>query len=187
MELITVWTKQSNKILNTLEQFGRHTVKKEYIVEKMEDHSQLYLDCYTWLVNESKKHMEIPQDVRFPVWVSLKEEEIILNTKNDGTVILELEVPKDNLMTFDIDKWGAIVNYQYIAKDKQDKEQHMKMLENYGLDDDSSAYMSNFYPALKQQIQKSWQRLFDDSVKLSAMDVGVLWEVKKEWVKKIYQ
>ena len=44
--------------------------------------------------------------------------------------------------------------------------------------------MSRFYPELKEEIVRSWDRLFDDSVQLgNSSAYGVLWEIRREWVK----
>ena len=43
---VKVWTKQHENILQVLEQTGRYIAKKEYIQQKMEDHSSLYLGVY---------------------------------------------------------------------------------------------------------------------------------------------
>ena len=90
----------------------------------------------------------------------------------------------DELITMDIDKWGRIVNYMYIPSSAADEEAHEKMLKSYNLHD-ATAYMSPFYPTIKMKIQKSWERLFDDSYVLSTMRIGTLWEIKQEWIKNI--
>ncbi|MFI3616926.1 DUF3841 domain-containing protein [Enterococcus avium] len=46
---VKVWTKQHENILQVLEQTGRYIAKKEYIQQKMEDHSSLYLGVYEWV------------------------------------------------------------------------------------------------------------------------------------------
>ncbi len=179
---VKVWTKQHKDILKDLNDNGRYIVKKQYIENKMEDHSDLYFNSYNWFRNRAKEIVPVPDDVEFPIWVSVTEESKIPNS--EGNVLLEIEVDEDLLITMDLDKWGYIVNYMYIPKDKEDEENHAKILKSYGIDD-TRGYMSNFYPNIKNKIVKSWERLFDDSIILSDARVGTLWEIKKEWITKI--
>lgn len=178
-EKTRVWTKQHENVLKVLEKDGRYTVKKEYIVAKMEEHAGIYLDVYDWYYRKASALIPPPADVRYPVWVSLSKEERI--GKTDGNVNLELEIPTDQLITMDIDKWGLIVNYMYIPVDDADDDEHRRLLKTYGIDD-VDAYMKPFYPNIKGQIIKSWDRLFDEGIHLSDMQVGTLWEVKAEWL-----
>lgn len=180
---VTVWTKQNANILDILEKEGRYIVKKEYIRQKMGDHANLYLEVYGWYRKEAEKIVPAPEDVAYPIWVSLNEGEQIANS--DGNVILEIAVEEEELITMDIDKWGRIVNYMYIPKDDADQQSHDNMLKDYNTSD-TKAYMSPFFPNIKKKIQKSWSRLFDDTYNLSSMRVGTIWELKKEWIIKVH-
>ena len=182
MGKIRVWTKQHADILKDLDANDLYVVNKEYIVQKMEDHADLYLDVYDWYYGVAAKIIPPPQDVRYPIWVSLTEEGKIENS--EGNVGLEIEVDESQLLTMDIDKWGRIVNYMYIPADKADEEAHEELLRKYGVDD-CTAYMSPFYPAIRRRVIKSWDRLFDESFALSGVRVGTIWELRKEWIVSI--
>lgn len=179
---IKVWTKQHKNILIDLENTGQYIVKKEYIINKMEEHSDIYLNAYSWLYDKCVNKMDIPKNIKYPIWVSLSEETKIDNS--EGNVLLEILIDKDKLTIFDLEKWGRIVNYMYIPKSKEDEENHEKLLKSYNIDD-CTAYMSPFYPNIKSKIIKSWDILFDNNIKLSDNFVGIIWEVKKEWILKI--
>ncbi|WMJ77440.1 MULTISPECIES: DUF3841 domain-containing protein [unclassified Sedimentibacter] len=179
---VRVWTKQNANILGDLDKNGRYIVKREYIQQKMEDHAQLYFDVYNWYRKAAEEIAPVPDDAEYPIWVSLKESEKIPNS--EGNVLLEIEVNEEDLITVDIEKWGRIVNYGYIPKDRADQREHDKMLSSYGTND-CSAYMSPFFPIIKKKIIKSWDRIFDESITLSPVRVGTLWELKKEWITKI--
>lgn len=176
---VKVWTKQHQNILDVVAAKGRYIVKKEYIEQKMEDHSGIYLGTYAWLYQAVSKFMDVPADVRYPVWVSVTRESSIHNS--EGNVVLELTMEEDKLLVMDLEKWGYIVNYMYIPKDKEDELAHEELLKKYRIDD-STAYMSSFYPNIKSKIIKSWDRLFDDDIVFSPAKVGIIWEVKKEWI-----
>ena len=176
---VTVWTKQHENILIDLETKGRYIAKKEYIENKMEEHAAIYLGVYNWYYGAASKLVQPPEDVKYPIWVSLTEESKI--EISPGNVGLEIEIPKENLITMDIDKWGKIVNYMYIPANLGDMDEHEAMLARYNIDD-CKAYMTPFYPNIKQKIIKSWNRLFDESIILSTFRVGTVWEIRKEWV-----
>ncbi|GCF92230.1 hypothetical protein NRIC_01210 [Enterococcus florum] len=181
-ERVRIWTKQHKDILDVLEKEGRYTVKKEYIEQKMEDHTNLYLGAYDWFFHTASQFVTPPPDVEYPIWVSLSKEESIQNS--EGNVVLELEINKNQLIIVDLLKWGNIVNYMFIPKDLADQKEHTKLLEKYGIDD-CTACMTPFYPSIKQKIEKSRERLFDDTTVLGEMKVGTIWEIRKEWILRI--
>ena len=183
MGKIKLWTKQHINILDTLEKHGRHIVKREYIEEKMEDIAHFYLDVYHWYSSTASKLVSKPQDVQYPIWVSLSESSVLDN--DPETVLLELEVDHSKVIEVDYDKWGYIVNYMYIPYSAEDEKDHQKLLDDYGIDD-PHAYMSNFYPSIKKKIIKSWDRLFDNACgKENEVRMGTIWEIRSEWISKI--
>lgn len=180
---IKVWTRQDENIIKILEADGRYIVKKEYIEEKMEDCAKFYLEVYSWYTDKAKDIVSKPQDVNYPVWVSLSSDFMLQQVP--GTVILELLVDKDSVIVMDTEKWDRVVNFWYVPLNEKDEEVFDKKLKSYGINNSSSAYMSNFYPQLKKEIKKSWDRLFDKSFLLSDQSQGTIWEVKEEWVQKV--
>ena len=50
MAKITVWSKQHENVWKVLQETGRYTVKREYIIKDLKEHSELVLDTYEWLV-----------------------------------------------------------------------------------------------------------------------------------------
>lgn len=104
-----------------------------------------------------------------------------------GTVILQLELERQSITPINIAKWGAILNYSYIPSDESDARAHRAKLAQMGLSD-AKAFMSRFYPQLRQEIIESWQRLFDDDIQLgSPENYGLIWEIRKEWLVKVEQ
>ncbi len=183
MEKITVWTKQHINILDILERDGRHLAKKEYIEEKMQDISVFYLDVYSWYARAASAIVPKPDDVQYPIWVSLNPQSALAN--DEDTVMLELELDGNLVIELDYEKWGNVVNYEYIPENAKDEEEHQKLLKRYGTDD-YQAYMTSYYPAIKKKIIKSWDRLFQHEVRSdSSVRMGTIWEIKSEWVKKI--
>lgn len=180
-----VWTRQSSKILDELENNGRYIVQRSYIEEKMEDHAKLYLDTYCWYTNRAKEIVAKPDDVEFPIWVSLSESSMLGLT--DDTVLLELAIDEENLIIVDQEKWGYVVNYLYIPENEADDLAHEKMLRQFHVDD-TEAYMSSFYPAIKTKIIKSWDRVFSikDDIKPENL-TATIWEIRPENIIKIHR
>ena len=177
--LVKAWTKQHENILDDLQATGRYIVQKKYIINKMEEHSGVYLDAYEWYYREAGKLVPPPIDAKYPIWLTLTEEGRIENSP--GNVELELLVPKEKLITMELEKWGRVVNLMYIPANAQDAKEHESMLMRYGVDD-STAYMSAFYPNIKQKIIKSWRRLFDEGTSLGRDRLGTVWELRKDWI-----
>ena len=50
MDTIFVWTKQHQSVYEELERTGRYTAKQEYIRMDLEEHADLVLSAYDWLV-----------------------------------------------------------------------------------------------------------------------------------------
>ena len=181
MDKITVWTKQNENVVKELEKTGRYTAKKKYISKDLDKHSYLVLEVYDWLVRNTPNNSQKPYDAEYPIWVSLKKEATML--PGEGTVILELKIDPSLITMININKWGTILNYSYIPKDKEDAKNHQQFLEQYGVSSNTKAYMSQFYPQIKRKIIDSWSRLFDDSIILGNDEsYGNIWEVRKEWI-----
>ena len=183
MEQIKVWTKQHENVLKELNETGRYIARREYIRSDLQEHAGLVLEVYDWLVRHSPDAAQKPGDVEYPVWVSFTSEAVML--PSPGAVILELTLDPACITSVNIEKWGSILNYSYIPKDKADARRHQDMMEQYGVSD-AKAYMSQFYPHLKREIIASWDRPFDDSVILgNDSKYGNIWEIRKEWVTQV--
>lgn len=180
---VVVWTKQNEAVLQELAQTGRLIARKEYIQRDLEEHASLVLEVYDWLAQNSPITAIKPADVTYPIWVSTKRGTTML--PNPGTVIIELAVDRTAMASVNINKWGTILNYSYIAADPTDEKRHRELLKAYGVSD-TQAYMSQFYPQIKREIIASWSRLFDPSVDLGNQNsYGIIWEVKQQWIRQI--
>lgn len=178
-----IWTRQDKAVMDMLEEEGRYLAKKEYIDTKMEDCAKFYHEVYSWYASRAKDIVPKPEDVKYPIWVSLSDDFMLQKTAD--AVILELEVDRESVIVMDTDKWDRVVNFWYVPLNEGDEEEFEKKLKKHGISNSSAAYMSGFYPHLKQEILRSWDRLFDNSYSLSDMKQGTIWEIRKEWVKKV--
>lgn len=181
---VTIWTGQKRIVHETIEKEGVYHVKREYVQMKYQEAAKIFLTAYDWFVNHAQKIVPRPEDAGYPVWC-WADPKYVEHYK--GAVVYKLEVPEDEVLIFDNAKWERILNLSYIHKDTQDREAFTKELERYGVKNDYEAYLSNFYPQIKHQIRKSWDRLFDDSIQLSSARRAALWEIKKEWIKEVFE
>lgn len=177
---VKVWTRQHKNVLEILKEKGVYRVKERYIRKKLDDCADIYLNVYRWLRNQAAKRMEIPEEVKYPVWLSIEEE--LKLPEAEGMVFFELEIPGDQIMVFDLLKWDYIVNYLYLPKDREDRKRFKEKLEKYNINVESDIYLQNFYPRLKREMTASWKRLFDPDIKLSDKKVAISWELREEWV-----
>ena len=183
MSKIKVWTRQHISVYDKVMNDGRYTAKKDYIFMDLQEHAKYVLEVYDWLVRKGPKAHLKPADVEYPVWMSFEQDATMMPGK-DG-VIFELTIDEEIITPINIAKWGTILNYSYIPADEKDAKRHREILEMYGVDD-AKAYMTQFYPMSKKEIVASWDRLFDDQVKLgNDLKYGTIWEVRKEWVTNV--
>ena len=177
------WTRQHKNILDDIKEYGEYKVKERYIRRKLGDIAKFYLDIYKWYRHKASKIVEIPDDAKYPIWLST-EEDMKLPLAGDQ-VMLELIIPEEKVIKIDMVKWDYVVNYWYIPKNKEDAQEHKKTLEKYGIKSESNIYMNDFYPLLKEKIVNSWDRLFDNNIKFSEKEVATIWEIKEDWINEV--
>ena len=182
-----VYTRQDIKILDILEEKNRYIAQKKYVLNRLDKEGDIYLNFYDWLTKEASKIIKKPEDVEIPIWVSLEKDKKLSLIEN--TVILSLDIPDDKIILIDMHKWGQITNYSYLPINIEDKNEHLQILDEYGINN-QKAIMTNFYPQIKNKIMDSWTRLFDNNIKsidingkeIEPLFVGIIWEVRKEWI-----
>lgn len=187
-ETITLWTRQVPQVWTELEQTGRYRVKEEYIRIKNDTIADYYLQLYRWYTREARKYIELPQEVEFPIWLSVTDEMMLQLVEN--TIILKVEVPKEKVIMANMEAWGYVVNYWYVPLDEMDAKNHAEELKRQGITEEDtliSTSKGNFYPLLKRKILSSWSRVFTMPPANHNQAVATTWELKKEWVKEVYR
>ncbi|MBP8654653.1 MAG: DUF3841 domain-containing protein [Proteocatella sp.] len=181
-----LWTRQHKNVVNQLNEHGVYRVRKEYILDKMDTISDYYLNLYDWYSRNASKIVPRPEGVIYPIWLSVSHEMMLQPT--EGTVILEIEADRSEVIITDMDKWGYIVNYFYLPLDSEDEEKHNEELRRFGISNELSLINGdngNFYPLLKNKVIKSWERLFEPFDNQSALLQATMWEIRKEQVVNI--
>ena len=183
-EYLTLWTRQVSEMLGEIKDYGVYKVKEEYIRKKNDTISDYYLKLYKWFTGEAKKYVAVKGD--YPIWLSVADEFRLRPV--EGTVTLKLRVPSKEVLLCNYDAWGYTVNYFYVPLDEADKARHKDELTKNGLVSDDELFLTskgNFYPLLKREVVKSWERIFTlKPTDLNACLVAVTWEIKKEWIEE---
>lgn len=184
-ETMTLWTRQVPEVWEELQETGVYCVKEEYIRQKNDTIADYYLDLYRWYTKEAGKHIDIPEELKYPIWLCVSEETMLQPTAN--TVILKLEVPKDKVLICNNEAWGYVVNYWYVPLDDKDEAAHNAELRRYGVQEDELIRTSkgNFYPLLKKKIVDSWGRVFTMPPADRKDAVATIWEIRREWIKEV--
>jgi hypothetical protein len=178
-EKITLWTSQSKIVLDTLNEKGVYHVKKDFILNKYEDVSHIFLEAYNYFISKAKDIVPIPEGSEYPIWLFT---DLRYVDKHEDNYILKIKVDRNKVILFDMEKWNRILNLSYIPENQEDARKHAELLEKYGINNETDVYLKSYYPHLKLKVRSSWDRLFDENIVLSPYKQAALWEIRKEWV-----
>ncbi len=78
MGKIKGWTRQHRSVLETLQREGRYRARREFIRMDLQEHAELVLEVYDWLVRNCPDAANRPADVEYPVWVSFRRDATML-------------------------------------------------------------------------------------------------------------
>lgn len=184
----TVWlyTRQNDKTLYQLERDGRIINQRVYVEMHFGDIAPLFMESYDWFTKEASKMVEKPADVHAPIWCSISKENCLKPIP--GTVVYVLEVPEEKVIYFDEAKWDYVLNRIYLPKDEEDNKAYRQHLKDIGVDSAFDIMQGRFqgkYPEEEAKIRDSWERVFQIDNWTIFNVCGNLWEIKKEWVRRI--
>ena len=183
---IVLYSPQSEIVINNLENNGVCFSKKKYVVKKYEESAPIFVAAYDWFIMEAKKYVQMPQGAEYPYWAFKDLNNIDQST---GNKLLEIQVPKDEVIFFDMYDWNKILCLEYIGETDEDEEKFQQMLEDRGIKRAGDIILTNFHPDLKRQVEESWKRLFrhhEDIMEgktkaVESIQAG-LWQLRKEWI-----
>lgn len=183
-EKFTLWTCQSEIVLNTINEKGVYHVKKEFIYKKYQEVSNIFLEAYNWFVMNAEKIVPRPEGSEYPIWLFT---DLRYVDRHKGYYILEIKVDSKNVVLFDREKWNRILNLSYIPQNNTDDKEFKNFLEKHGIYDETEIFMKSYYTGLKAKVKKSWDRLFDSSIILPDSKQASLWEIRKEWITQVIE
>lgn len=185
-ETVKLYTRQNDKTLLELERNGRILNHRVYVEMHFGDIAPLFLESYDWFTKEAEKRVPRPEYAEASIWCSISVENCLKPIP--GTVVYVLEVPKDQVVYFDELKWDYVLNRIYIPKDEEDDTAYRRDLKEKGFTSRFEFFEGKYkgqYPEEERRIIESWSRVFEID-NWSVFNVcGNIWEIKKEWIKKV--
>ena len=98
------WTRQHEAVWDELQENGQYIVKKEYTEAKNDTISEFYLNLYEWYTKAARKYIDIPENLKYPIWLSVSEDMMLQPTEH--AIIFEVEIPESEYLICNFDKWG---------------------------------------------------------------------------------
>lgn len=180
-EKVMMWTGQEEIVMKTLNETGRYVVKRSYVEQKYKETAWIFRETYHYLAQCTEGLIPRPVGAESPVWVYKNVHHIY---GGEGMNYLELEIPQSQVITFDMRKWNRILNLDFVGKTAQEEEEFQKWLEKRGIRDNLAIFSTPFHPVEKQEIKKSWSNLLQIPVEDDEYMQGMIWELKKGWIKR---
>ena len=180
---IKLYSSQTNIVLEAIERDGACYSKAEYVRRKYQESAPIFLTAYSWFVSQMPKYVEKPEGAEYPYW-AFKD----LYNVDQSENILNLTVPKDEAVYFDMLDLNKVMRLSYIGETPEEEKAFFEDMALRGLNW-NDVMLTSFYPEWKQKIMKSWERLFRHHEQIKAGDYsGVhsvqagLWRIKKDWI-----
>jgi hypothetical protein len=173
---------QSQIVIDTISDKGEYIVKKKYIEQKYGEVASVMLKAYDWFVNRLEKNVPKPDAAEYPVWLYEDPKYAKVHVSQR---MIKLEIPCDEILEFDNRKWERVLRQEYIGIDKDDERAFEEKMRRQGVDCGCKVFENSFYPILKRDIEKSWDRLFDINEK--SIVQAASWIIKEEWIVDIFE
>ena len=182
-ETLALYTAQSQVVLDTIEREGASRVKREFIAQKYGDEAWVFQQAYTFFAQNAGRYVAQPEGAESGIWCYADPAWATMGA--DG-VLLQLQVPSDQAVLFDLRIWNRMLNLEYVCADDADEQAFERRIESMGLKGAYEAFSTPFYPQVKSEITKSWQRLFGSAENCPETYVQAgLWEIRREWLVEI--
>lgn len=185
-KFVRLYTRQNDKTLHALENKGRIINERKYVELHFGPDADLFLESYDWFTREASKRLEKPEDVTAPIWCSISTQGCLKPI--ESTVVYVLEVPESKVIYFDGMKWDYVLNRVYLPENEEDARRYEEHLQQLGVADGFSFFVGKYrgmFPEEERWIRESWHRAFDIDNWSPFRITGNIWEIRREWVKKI--
>lgn len=184
--MVRLFTRQNDKTLLPLERDGRIINHRVYVQLHFGDIADHFMESYDWFTAEAAKKVPKPEDVEASIWCSISAENCMKPIP--GTVVYILDVPEEQVIYFDESRWDYVLNRIYIPRDKADDEQYRRHIEKLGVKNRFEfleGRYKNQFPEEETRIRESWRRVFEIDNWTIFNVCGNIWEIRKEWIRKI--
>jgi hypothetical protein len=185
---VRLWTIQPIEVLTEIESKG-FFICNDTLSENLQDEN--FVKAYNWLVTEMEKRIGVkPKDVTYPIWAWHTEE--WKHKKPDlrcaghakrGTkmICMELEIPDNEVLLSDFDKWHAVLNDWFndtSTNEAEWEEQH--------------DWFDNLPKSEQEKVKlESWSRIFNtepfqnDWTSNGRYIQATFWKLEKTYIKKV--
>lgn len=150
-----------------------------------------FLQAYNWLVKQMEEKIgKRPEGVTYPIWAwhtrewKHKKPDLRLSgymARGEKAVLLELEIPDNEIVLSDFDAWHFVLNRWYLSG----------ALNEEDCDRDEAMFETLPSAEKEQTLHKSWKRVFDttpfnnDWTCRGRYIQATFWVLKSEYVKKV--
>ena len=192
-----LWTIQTTEFYDTLQKNGVVYCDRESWF------CQEYREMYDWMAGEMRKYVGNPprEGVRYPIWAwyqytSRKKPRppispSLLSSDQEKGVMLEIEIPDNEVLLSDFDLWHIPLNGHPISGD----EKLMHRFKAFRAIHGGSCDFGDYPDDLQYDIMLTWGVIFDLRTKLCKWIAKAMWnrciqacfwELKLEQVKIVY-
>jgi hypothetical protein len=116
------------------------------------------LPAYRWMAGQlSARVGPPPRGVQLPLWAWLVRPDLREGAqlaRGSAGVVLEVELPDQQVLVSDFGRFHAVLNRHYLERSPADDARFQRLLARAGV------RSWPFTPALRRQVEQSWERIF---------------------------
>ena len=179
-ESLTLYTAQTQTVLDVIERDGYSRVKRAYIQQKYGDETWVFQQAYSFFAQHAPRYVAPPEGAESGIWCFRDWHWAVAGS---GCLLLELAVPANQAVLFDSRIWNRMLNLQFVGANQREEDEFEQRIANMGMKSSAEAFSTSFYPTVKREILQSWQRLFGSAEGCPDTYVQAgLWELRHEWI-----
>ena len=176
-EIMKLWTIQTIEFYDALQKNGVvHCDRESWLCRE-------YREMYDWMADEMRKRIGNPPnpDVRYPLWAwyqytSRKKPKppvspSILDSDQEEGVILEIEIPDNEVLLSDFGLWHVPLNGHPISDDKT----LMRRFDAFRATHGGSCDFEDYPEELQHDIMVTWSVIFDLRTRLRQWIAKAMW------------
>ena len=161
--MLHLWTAQTDAVLDCIRENGFSQVKMEFIDKKYEESAWVFKEAYGFFKQRARLMVKPPE-----------------GAESQDSYLLELSIPRERVVLFDRERWQRVLNLSYVGKEQEDEARFEQKMNQMGVSTYWEVFQSAFYPYLKSEIKKSWERIFDiDNTEQTNLGAAV-WQLRQE-------
>lgn len=179
-ETVVLWSGQAQIVLDTLSSSGVYQVKRTFVEQKYGQTSWSFQLAYAFFVREASVRLQPPEGAQSPIWCYTDPRWVDVS---QGSSLLKITAPRDQILLFDMYKWNRILNLSYLADGEEDEVAFERDLRRQGISSSVELFRTPYYPQMRRRVEESWRRLFETPVEPGDPNAqAALWEIRQPWV-----